>query len=219
MCEAWQQSTIRREVVTEERNSLYGTVVPVLRNVVRSLRKETWRPAQVGWNSNGSHLYLKSQQGHRRSFHANAEIYLISGQAPRHEDVWGNGGTAPPFLILALDGGEWSASRLGRDRRLVGPRSRSGRYGEEKILPLMGIEPWPSSPTLYWLNYPASFNYYLTVNVTGMHLLQLLPLVSTAVVMPYVEQSLDSLGWRWAQYDEPDIKNERSVTSMSSYSL
>jgi hypothetical protein len=28
-----------------------------------------------------------------------------------HEDVWGNGGTVPLFLVLALDGGEWSASR------------------------------------------------------------------------------------------------------------
>jgi hypothetical protein len=28
-----------------------------------------------------------------------------------HEDLWGSGGIAPPFLISALDGGEWSASR------------------------------------------------------------------------------------------------------------
>jgi hypothetical protein len=27
--------------------------------------------------------------------------------------MW-SGGVAPPFLTLALDGGEWSASRLGR---------------------------------------------------------------------------------------------------------
>jgi hypothetical protein len=31
-------------------------------------------------------------------------------QAPCHEGVSGNGGMAPPFLALALDGGEWSAS-------------------------------------------------------------------------------------------------------------
>jgi hypothetical protein len=31
-----------------------------------------------------------------------------------HEDVSGNGGIAPPFLTSVLDGGEWSASRLGR---------------------------------------------------------------------------------------------------------
>jgi hypothetical protein len=29
----------------------------------------------------------------------------------RHEDVWGNGGIAPPFLASALDGRHWSASR------------------------------------------------------------------------------------------------------------
>jgi hypothetical protein len=28
----------------------------------------------------------------------------FSSQAPCHEDVWGNGGIAPPFLTLALDG-------------------------------------------------------------------------------------------------------------------
>jgi hypothetical protein len=27
-----------------------------------------------------------------------------------HEDIWGSGGIAPPFLTLALDGGESSAS-------------------------------------------------------------------------------------------------------------
>jgi hypothetical protein len=36
--------------------------------------------------------------------------WLIN-QALCHEDVCGSGGTAPPFLTLALDGGEWSASR------------------------------------------------------------------------------------------------------------
>jgi hypothetical protein len=34
--------------------------------------------------------------------------------AARHEDIWGCGGTAPPFSALALDGGEWSASHPGR---------------------------------------------------------------------------------------------------------
>jgi hypothetical protein len=32
--------------------------------------------------------------------------------ALRHEDIWGSEGIASPFLILALDGREWSASRL-----------------------------------------------------------------------------------------------------------
>jgi hypothetical protein len=63
--------------------------------------------------------------------------------------MWGSGGIAPPFLISALDGREWPASRPGRiasgetapgthplNRRLGGPQSRSGRCGEEKNLAL-----------------------------------------------------------------------------------
>jgi hypothetical protein len=53
------------------------------------------------------------------------------------------------FLTSALEGGEWSASRLGPlypryplDRRLGGPQSRSGHGGEEKnSQPPPGIEP------------------------------------------------------------------------------
>jgi hypothetical protein len=30
-----------------------------------------------------------------------------------HEDIWGSGGIAPPFLTSALDEGEWSVSRYG----------------------------------------------------------------------------------------------------------
>jgi hypothetical protein len=75
--------------------------------------------------------------------------------------VWGSGGIAPPFLTSAVDGGEWSASRPGRfiargrspryplDRRLGGPQGQSGRCGEEKNLAVPGIEPGPSSPSLY----------------------------------------------------------------------
>jgi hypothetical protein len=33
--------------------------------------------------------------------------------APNHEDAWGNNGIAKLFLTSALDGHEWSASRLG----------------------------------------------------------------------------------------------------------
>jgi hypothetical protein len=31
--------------------------------------------------------------------------------APRHEDIWRNGGIAPQFLVSALDAGECSAAR------------------------------------------------------------------------------------------------------------
>jgi hypothetical protein len=37
-------------------------------------------------------------------------LYLIKNH---NEEVCGSGGLAPPFLTLALDGGEWSASRPG----------------------------------------------------------------------------------------------------------
>jgi hypothetical protein len=33
---------------------------------------------------------------------------------PRHKDVWESGGIAPPFLALARDGSQWSASRPSR---------------------------------------------------------------------------------------------------------
>jgi len=55
-------------------------------------------------------------------------------------------------LILELDGNEWLISRSGRftlrkesryplNRRLGGPQSHSGRFGEEKyLLPLPGFD-------------------------------------------------------------------------------
>jgi hypothetical protein len=61
--------------------------------------------------------------------------------APRNENLWRGGGTAPQFLTFALNGCEWSASRLGhfnpRKREhgtywtVVG--CRSGRCGIEKM--------------------------------------------------------------------------------------
>jgi hypothetical protein len=38
----------------------------------------------------------------------------IINEAPRREDKWGGRGIPPPFLISALDGGEWSPSRTSR---------------------------------------------------------------------------------------------------------
>jgi hypothetical protein len=66
--------------------------------------------------------------------------------------TFGSGGTAPSFLTLALDGGEWLPSRTGRftpEERALGThwiRGWSGRCGEEKNLPLPAIEPRLSSP-------------------------------------------------------------------------
>jgi hypothetical protein len=74
-------------------------------------------------------------------------------------ETYGGGGIAPQFLVSALDGSEWLASRFGRfipgeknpwypfDRRLDGLQSRSGRCEEEKnLVSLPGIELRPSSP-------------------------------------------------------------------------
>jgi hypothetical protein len=57
---------------------------------------------------------------------------------------WGSEGTDPRIVTSALDGGGWSAPRLGRfiarespwyslDRRPGDPQSRSGRDGEKKF--------------------------------------------------------------------------------------
>jgi hypothetical protein len=42
------------------------------------------------------------------------------------------------------------------DRRVGAPQSWSRHCGEEKNLALPGMEPGPSSPSLYQLSYPAS---------------------------------------------------------------
>jgi hypothetical protein len=65
-----------------------------------------------------------------------------------HEDIWGSGGIAPPFLTSALDRGEQSASHSGsfipRERApgthwiegCVGPGASLGIMEKRKILPL-----------------------------------------------------------------------------------
>jgi hypothetical protein len=71
---------------------------------------------------------------------------------------WGVDVQLHTFLILALDGGEWSVSCLGcftsqgksmwypLDRRLGGPRSQSGCSGEGKnSQSLLGLEALSSS--------------------------------------------------------------------------
>jgi hypothetical protein len=64
-------------------------------------------------------------------------------EAPCHEELWESGG-------IALDGGEWLASRPGLppgkyplDRSLDGPHSLSGRYeGNQNFFPLPSIVHW-----------------------------------------------------------------------------
>jgi hypothetical protein len=41
------------------------------------------------------------------------KTYFVLKQAPCHEDVRGNRGTAPRNLTSSIDGGEWSDSRPG----------------------------------------------------------------------------------------------------------
>jgi hypothetical protein len=39
-----------------------------------------------------------------------------------HEDIWGSGGTVPPFLTWALGAGKWSPSRSGHFKPGEGPK-------------------------------------------------------------------------------------------------
>jgi hypothetical protein len=93
-------------------------------------------------------------------------------KAPHRENILGSGGIAPPFLISAQDGGEWSPSRprhftpRGRNpryplyRKVGGPQSRSGRCGVQKIsCSCSESNPGRSarSLSLYQLGYPGSY--------------------------------------------------------------
>jgi hypothetical protein len=51
------------------------------------------------------------------------------------------------------------------NRRLDGPQSRSGRCGKETNLALPGIEPGPSSPSLYRLSYPGSCSIHRPIQL------------------------------------------------------
>jgi hypothetical protein len=65
-------------------------------------------------------------------------------------------------------------------RRLGGLQSRSGRSGDEKDRsPLPGIEPWPSSPSLHRLSYPASLhhvvcNFLIVSEISFMYFVEML---------------------------------------------
>jgi hypothetical protein len=84
-----------------------------------------------------------------------------------------SGCIAPPFLTWALDGGEWSASRLGhfthREKYLsthwiggwVGPRTGLDYMKKRKFLPPPGLDLRPigrpaRSYSLYRLSYPGA---------------------------------------------------------------
>jgi hypothetical protein len=84
----------------------------------------------------------------RLSHWINVRALCSFNYAVCHEDMWGNGGIAPPFLTSTLDGGEWPVSRpwYPLHMRLGGPESWFGRYEEKKILSLPGIDSRPSIP-------------------------------------------------------------------------
>jgi hypothetical protein len=80
------------------------------------------------------------------------KVVRILNYASHHEDVWGSGSIAPPFLTAALHGvvsfthlplyRRGKSPRYPFDRRLGGPQSRSGRCGGVKnVIPLPGFEP------------------------------------------------------------------------------
>jgi hypothetical protein len=63
-----------------------------------------------------------------------------------HEDIWGTGRIASPFLTLALDRGEWLSSRSGRFTSStpwiggwVGTRAGLDTGVDESLLPLFAI--------------------------------------------------------------------------------
>jgi hypothetical protein len=114
----------------------------------------------------------------------------------------GSEGIAPLFLMTsALDGGEWSVSRPGRftpEERvldthylesLVGPQSRSGRYGEEKDHTPAGqavaprYKDWAIPALLIWYNLLKIFilNYKGRTHCK----LQSIPLLYTMFVVHY----------------------------------
>jgi hypothetical protein len=88
--------------------------------------------------------------------------------------VWGNGGTAPPYVTSALDGGGWSAWRPGSFTPgekapgnhciggWMGPRFGLDAVDKRKILYWRESNPGRSarSPSLYRLSYPDSHICY-----------------------------------------------------------
>jgi hypothetical protein len=122
-----------------------------------------------------------------------------------HESGWGSGGTTPPFLTLALDGGEWSASRSGRYFHSIGgwvvPRAAGLDATEKrKSLPLPWIEP-------RFLNRPSSSTVLTEIcQVLGVEVrLRIIPrdsvpMMTLTEICPFPQ----SLRWRLGRYLETD---------------
>jgi hypothetical protein len=83
------------------------------------------------------------------------------------------------------------------DMRLSGPQSQSGRCGEDKILPLPGIEPWPSSSSLYW---QLSRLLFLILLPSFFALLFLLvPVYMFCFIVVSFLQCLPEIGYLWTK--------------------
>jgi hypothetical protein len=70
-----------------------------------AMKKET----ELGFSGPPAHSLVTVENGKK----VNLSLRLINWELC-HEDIWGSGGVAPPFLTSALHGGERSTSRPGR---------------------------------------------------------------------------------------------------------
>jgi hypothetical protein len=99
-------------------------------------------------------------------------VLFVFNWAPRHKEVLGSGGTAPRILDL---GSSWKwvvsfaprplylqgkSPRYPLDRRLGGPRSHSGRGGEEK-----NSKPPPGNRTLEHLGVEKMLNVIIWIRL------------------------------------------------------
>jgi hypothetical protein len=67
-----------------------------------------------------------------------SKVVPVLKQAPRHENVLGNGGIAPRLLTSTLGGGEWSASS---PRRFIrGERAPGTHWIERWVGPRAGLD-------------------------------------------------------------------------------
>jgi hypothetical protein len=114
-----------------------------------------------------SHSCVTELNNNKRIHLGKGKVVLVLNQlSTRHEDLWGSGSIAPPFMTSVLDGGEWSASRPScftpgkdtpypLDRKLGGPQSWYGHCGLKKISsPFQESNPDrpASSPTLNYVH-------------------------------------------------------------------
>jgi hypothetical protein len=166
----------RQDVITSNGRMIVNAAVAsyctaITSNVVTGENQDTlqprWQMFRPRFEASTSRMLVKSQPprfqccvrhniGSKTTDerHKKGKLFLcLTKQAPLHEDVRGSGCIAPH--ILNLDNiWRWVVSFTTRpqyplDRRPGGPRSRSGRYGEVKILAPTGTRtPTPEVQSL-----------------------------------------------------------------------